>query len=76
MRSICKSLAGKVIYGNSLRKVAIFPGDGIGPEISNSVIDIFAAAQVPIEWEFHQIHKKAMTEKGDLITEESLNAVR
>lgn len=56
--------------------MAIFPGDGIGPEISNAVIDIFAAAKVPIEWEFHQIHKKAMTEKGDLITEESLNAVR
>ena len=56
--------------------MAFFPGDGIGPEIANSVIDIFAAAKVPIEWEFHAIHKKAMTEKGDLITEESLKAVR
>ena len=31
---------------------------------------------MPIEWEFHQIHRKAVTEKGDLITEDSLNAVR
>ena len=26
-------------------------GDGIGPEISKSVKDIFTAAKVPIEWE-------------------------
>jgi len=39
-----------------LKKVTIFPGDGIGPEISQAVIDIFAATKVPIEWEFYKIH--------------------
>jgi isocitrate dehydrogenase (NAD+) len=29
----------------------MIPGDGIGPEISRSVKEIFAAAKVPIEWE-------------------------
>lgn len=33
--------------------VTLFKGDGIGPEISDSVIKIFNAAQVPIEWELH-----------------------
>ncbi|XP_049790934.1 probable isocitrate dehydrogenase [NAD] subunit alpha, mitochondrial [Schistocerca nitens] len=33
------------------KKVTLIPGDGIGPEISASVQKIFAAAQVPIEWE-------------------------
>ncbi|OLY82050.1 Isocitrate dehydrogenase [NAD] subunit 2, mitochondrial [Smittium mucronatum] len=29
----------------------MIPGDGIGPEISQSVVKIFEAAKVPIEWE-------------------------
>jgi len=32
-------------------KVTLIPGDGIGPEISESVKKIFAAAKVPINWE-------------------------
>jgi len=31
--------------------VTLIPGDGIGPEISDAVKSIYAAAQVPIEWE-------------------------
>lgn len=31
--------------------VTLIPGDGIGPEISESVIRIFQAAKIPIEWE-------------------------
>lgn len=35
----------------SPRIVTLIPGDGIGPEISNSVQKIFDAAEVPINWE-------------------------
>jgi len=35
----------------STRTVTLIPGDGIGPEISAAVQKIFAAAQVPINWE-------------------------
>lgn len=38
-------------YSSEVRKVTLIPGDGIGPEISAAVQKIFAAAQVPIEWE-------------------------
>ena len=31
--------------------MSIIEGDGIGPEISQSVKDIYAAAKVPIVWE-------------------------
>ncbi|KAF9348038.1 NAD-dependent isocitrate dehydrogenase [Mortierella sp. NVP85] len=31
--------------------VTLIPGDGIGPEISESVVKIYKAANVPIEWE-------------------------
>ena len=33
--------------------VTLFQGDGIGPEISQAVMKIFEAADVPIEWEQH-----------------------
>jgi isocitrate dehydrogenase (NAD+) len=55
--------------------VTLFKGDGIGPEISQSVINIFHACKVPIEWEFHEIHSKAVTEEGDLISKDSLDSV-
>ncbi|XP_063715404.1 probable isocitrate dehydrogenase [NAD] subunit alpha, mitochondrial [Symsagittifera roscoffensis] len=32
-------------------RVTLFPGDGIGPEISSSVQKIFSVADVPIVWE-------------------------
>ena len=56
-------------------KVTLFKGDGIGPEISQSVISIFQACKAPIEWEIHEIHSKAVTEEGDLISKESLDSV-
>jgi len=33
------------------RKVTLIPGDGIGPEIADATVEIFKAANVPIEWE-------------------------
>ncbi|MCJ1365428.1 NAD-dependent isocitrate dehydrogenase [Acarospora aff. strigata] len=36
---------------DGLYTVTLIEGDGIGPEIAQSVKDIFAAAKVPIKWE-------------------------
>ncbi|EGG15174.1 isocitrate dehydrogenase [Cavenderia fasciculata] len=41
--------------GVDKRKVTIIPGDGIGPEITSSVMGVFQAAKVPIEWEVFDI---------------------
>lgn len=38
-------------YSSEIRKITLIPGDGIGPEISVAVQQIFKAADVPIEWE-------------------------
>ncbi|GFN75277.1 isocitrate dehydrogenase [NAD] subunit, mitochondrial [Plakobranchus ocellatus] len=38
-------------YSSENRLVTMIPGDGIGPEISVAVKQIFSAAGVPIEWE-------------------------
>ncbi|KAI3612206.1 isocitrate nad-dependent [Moniliophthora roreri] len=36
---------------NGKYTVTLIPGDGIGPEISQSIKDIYVAAEVPIQWE-------------------------
>ncbi|XP_022207764.1 probable isocitrate dehydrogenase [NAD] subunit alpha, mitochondrial [Nilaparvata lugens] len=38
-------------YSSQPITCTLIPGDGIGPEISAAVQKIFAAAQVPVEWE-------------------------
>lgn len=57
-------------------KVTLFPGDGIGPEISAAVLDIFSAVKVPIEWEHHKIHQQAVSADGDLISAEAIESIR
>lgn len=74
LRKVPSSFKSQFAFSKS--RVVLFPGDGIGPEISKAVIDIFDAAKVPIDWEFHEIHKKRVTEQGDLITEDTMRAVR
>ncbi|XP_070543438.1 isocitrate dehydrogenase [NAD] subunit alpha, mitochondrial-like [Ptychodera flava] len=46
-----KQFAGTRTYAKEASLVTLIPGDGIGPEISAAVQHIFAAAQVPIDWE-------------------------
>lgn len=56
-------------------KVTLFKGDGIGPEIADSVQRIFVEAGVPISWQEHLIHSKAMTKEGDLIEKEAMDSI-
>lgn len=48
-------------------KVTLIPGDGIGPEISESVVTIFAAAKIPVEWERIECGIHTFQSSGDLI---------
>jgi len=32
-------------------KCTLIPGDGVGPELVNSVLDVFEAANIPIDFE-------------------------
>jgi len=43
-RSITTTTSGK-------KRVTLLPGEGIGPEVTQSVVGIFRAAEVPVEWE-------------------------
>jgi isocitrate dehydrogenase (NAD+) len=53
-RTLQRSICGYSTTPDTLptiQKVSLIPGDGIGPEISDSVQAIFNVAKVPIEWE-------------------------
>lgn len=56
--------------------VSLFPGDGIGPEISNAVQEVFSALKLPIQWQLEKIHKEKINEDGDLISAETLQNLR
>eukprot|EP00069_Balaena_mysticetus_P021107 bmy_13469T0 len=38
-------------FAGGVKTVTLIPGDGIGPEISATVMKIFDAAKAPIQWE-------------------------
>ena len=44
-------ISSRSLSGNGTRTVTLIPGDGIGPEIAQAVQRIFAAAEVPVDWE-------------------------
>uniref|UniRef100_A0A6M2E7U7 Isopropylmalate dehydrogenase-like domain-containing protein n=1 Tax=Populus davidiana TaxID=266767 RepID=A0A6M2E7U7_9ROSI len=54
----------------------LFPGDGIGPEIAESVKQVFQAAEVPIEWEEHYVGDQIDPRTQSFLTWESLESVR
>ena len=54
--------------------MSLIPGDGIGPEISNSVKKVFAAAQVPIEWEEVNV-TPIKTETGTTIPQAAIDSI-
>lgn len=56
--------------------VTIFPGDGIGPEISAAVQRIYAAAEVPVNWETHIIDVAGTKPGESPVSEEALDSVR
>lgn len=58
------------------QKVVLFPGNGIGPQISRSVENIFNALKAPVQFEYHNIYTTGQTQTGDLITNESIEAVK
>ncbi len=63
-------------FSKITKKVVLMPGDGIGPEITEGVLQIFEALKIPIEWEYHKIHSESVTEDGDLISAETINRIK
>ncbi|MFN3402888.1 MAG: isocitrate/isopropylmalate dehydrogenase family protein [Cytophagaceae bacterium] len=57
------------------RVVTLIPGDGIGPEIVESVKSIFSAAGANIQWEEINAGQAALDATGKLIPDELLSSI-
>lgn len=55
--------------------VTLIPGDGIGPEIVESVRAIFKAAGAPIEWEEELAGETALNVKGKLVPDSLVDSI-
>ncbi|TRY54539.1 hypothetical protein DNTS_033403 [Danionella cerebrum] len=51
MRALKLKVPQPKSFSREIHTVTLIPGDGIGPEISSSVMKIFEAANAPIQWE-------------------------
>lgn len=58
-----------------MHTITLIPGDGIGPEITKAVTDIFAAAQVPVQWEEQNAGQTTFDQSGELIPQALLDSL-
>src|SRR5258708_5850608 len=56
-------------------KVTLLPGDGIGPEVTASVVSIIECAGVDIEWEKYFVGAEAIARMGDPLPAEVLESI-
>ena len=59
-----------------MHKVTLIPGDGIGPEISAAVREIFAAAGVQVQWDVCLAGLAGIDAVGDPLPEATLASIR
>ena len=58
-----------------MKKITLIPGDGIGYEISESLVKIFDAAKVPVEFETENAGLDVYEKTGELIPESLYESV-
>jgi len=54
-------------------KVALIPGDGIGPEVSIATQNVITASRAPIEWEVVEAGEACIAQYGTPLPEEHGN---
>ena len=53
-----------------VKEVTFFRGDGIGPEISDSVFSVFSACKVPVHFDVYDVGQAEYDRHGKLIPSE------
>ncbi|MDQ4063774.1 MAG: isocitrate/isopropylmalate dehydrogenase family protein [Actinomycetota bacterium] len=56
--------------------VTLIPGDGTGPEVTDSVKEVFEALGVDIEWEIAEAGETVMEDEGTPLPESVLESIR
>ena len=58
-----------------MHTITLIPGDGIGPEITKAVTDIFTAARAPVQWEEQNAGQTTFDQSGELIPQALLDSL-
>ena len=61
--------------GIALYKITVIPGDGIGEEVTQSVIQMVDSLNLPIEWEIVSAGLNTYNNTGELLPESALNSI-
>jgi isocitrate dehydrogenase (NAD+) len=56
-------------------KITLLPGDGIGPEVTASVVSILECTGVDIEWEKYFVGAEALSRFGDPLPQDVLDSI-
>jgi len=56
-------------------KITLLPGDGIGPEVTASVVAIIECAGVAVEWESYLVGSEALARFGEPLPQEVLDSI-
>lgn len=56
--------------------MALIPGDGVGPELTDAARRAIDATGVGIEWEVHELGARALERDGSPLPERALDAIR
>jgi isocitrate dehydrogenase (NAD+) len=56
--------------------ITLIPGDGIGPEVTASVVELLDAAGVAIEWDRHDAGQAAVALTGQTLPDALLDSIR
>ena len=57
-----------------MKTITVFKGDGIGPEITDAVIEILKAANAPLSYEFFNVGAAEYERNGALIPKEAFQS--
>jgi len=57
-------------------QIVLIPGDGIGPEVATATTRVLKAAGAPVDWVEHHAGVAALEGHGEVLPEETLDAVR
>ena len=56
--------------------ITLIEGDGIGPEISKSVVEIIKKANVEINWDKQQAGKLALEKYGSVLPSNTIESIK
>lgn len=56
-------------------KISLFPGDGIGPEITDATLDVLKIFELPLIFDRYNVGTESLLKTGELISEDAMKSI-